>query len=139
MQIRPPKQSHLTGIGYASLTDIVLLLLIFFLLSSSFVLRPGLRIQLPAGETSEETTAAPITVTITVDGQLYVDQQRLDSFEELEGVMLKRLETGAEPVVVLEADRDVALRHAVNVLDRARRVGIENLIIATQIATQPDA
>ncbi len=133
MLIRPPQRSYLRGIGYASLTDIVLLLLIFFLLSSSFVLRPGLRIRLPAGHTSEETVASPITVTLDISGHIFVDQAEVDGFEGLELELRRRLEAGAEPTLVLEADRDLALRHAVRVMDLAREAGVENLVVATEV------
>ncbi len=132
MQVRPPKRRYVTGIGYASLTDIVLLLLIFFLLSSSFVLRPGLKIRLPAGEATEETTSSPITVTLSATGEIYVDQVRVERFEQIGAALLRRLEGGAEPTVVLEADREIALKHAVSVLDQARQQGVERLVIATE-------
>ncbi len=136
MEIRPPRRSYVTGIGYASLTDIVLLLLIFFLLSSSFVLRPGLEIRLPSSETTEQTTPAPITVTVTAGGEIYVDQVRLGAFAEIGPELRRRLQAGAEATVVLEADREIALRHAVHVLDQARQEGVERLVIATEA---PDA
>lgn len=130
MQISPPRRSYLTGIGYTSLTDIVLLLLIFFLLSSSFVLRPGLHVRLPEGESTQETPSAVVTVTVTTDARLYVDQEPVASFEELETALRRRSETRS--TVVLEAERDVALQHAVRVLDLARRAGLDRLVIATE-------
>jgi biopolymer transport protein ExbD len=133
MLIRPPRRRYLRGIGYASLTDIVLLLLIFFLLSSSFVLRPGLRIRLPAGTQSEETVSSPITVTLEASGRIFVDQTEVDGFEGLAMALRRRLASGATPTLVLEADRDMALRHAVRVLDMAREAGLENLVLATEV------
>ena len=130
MEVRTPRRSYLTGIGYTSLTDIVLLLLIFFLLSSSFVLRPGLHVRLPEGETTQETPQNPVTVTVTTEGQLFVDQRPVSSFEALEAELRRRAES--RPTVVLEAERDVALEHAVHVLDLARQAGMDRLVIASE-------
>ena len=57
----------------SSLTDIVLLLLIFFLLTSSFVSNFGIQVNIPKAETSSVTQQDYISVAITKDGQFYVD------------------------------------------------------------------
>ena len=132
MEIAPPRRSYLIGIGFTSLTDIVLLLLIFFLLSSSFVLRPGLAIRLPEGEASESVESAPLSVTLTEEGAVFLDQMRVDGFSGLEEALPRALASRGTGTIVLEAERGVALEHAVRVLDLARMHGDENLVIATE-------
>ena len=65
----------LTAFSLASLTDIVLLLLIFFLLTSSFVTQYGLRVQLPDVSAAAPLEQQYVAVTINPDGSLFVDEQ----------------------------------------------------------------
>ncbi|MEM6327986.1 MAG: biopolymer transporter ExbD [Bacteroidota bacterium] len=63
----------ITAFSLASLTDIVLLLLIFFLLTSSFVTQRGLRVELPDTASATPLEAQYIAVSILPDGSLFVD------------------------------------------------------------------
>ena len=65
----------LTAFSLASLTDIVLLLLIFFLLTSSFVTQYGLRVQLPDVSAAAPLEQQYVAVTIDRDGEFFVDEQ----------------------------------------------------------------
>ena len=71
-------QKLLTVFSFASLTDIVLLLLIFFLLSSSFVFQPGIKVQLPKAETGEQQSDRSLVVTLTEQGAIFLDTERVD-------------------------------------------------------------
>ena len=64
----------LTEFSLASLTDIVLLLLIFFLLTSSFVTQRGLKVELPDTASATPLEAQYVAVTILPDGELFVDE-----------------------------------------------------------------
>jgi len=65
----------LTAFSLASLTDIVLLLLIFFLLTSSFVTQNGLRVQLPDVAAAAPLEQVYVAVTIDADGDFYVEDR----------------------------------------------------------------
>ncbi|CAN5473961.1 biopolymer transporter ExbD [soil metagenome] len=67
-------QKALTTFSLASLTDIVLLLLIFFLLTSSFVTQYGIQINLPQAEAGAPDLQETLTVTITADGSFFVEE-----------------------------------------------------------------
>ncbi|PAP76964.1 ExbD/TolR family protein [Rubrivirga marina] len=67
----------LTAFSLASLTDIVLLLLIFFLLTSSFVTQNGLRVQLPDVAAAAPLEQVYVAVTIDEDGLFYVDDRQV--------------------------------------------------------------
>ena len=68
-------RKSLTAFSLASLTDIVLLLLIFFLLTSSFVTQYGLRVQLPDVSAAAPLEQQYVAVTINPDGSLVVDDR----------------------------------------------------------------
>jgi biopolymer transport protein ExbD len=121
----------LTMFSFSSLTDIVLLLLIFFLLSSSFVVQPGIRVQLPKAEAAETLDERNVTVTLTEKGQLFVNSKQVTLQtlgQELSGALSK----AKDQVVVINADRNVSLQSTVQVIDVAKSVGASRFMIATE-------
>jgi biopolymer transport protein ExbD len=120
----------LTMFSYTSMTDIVMLLLIFFLISSSFVTQPGIKVQLPKAETGETAAEGQIVVTLTEKGRIFVNSEQVTP--DILGQKLSGLLGGTEKrVVVIRADRGVTLQNTVQVIDIAKAVGAERFMIAT--------
>lgn len=124
----------LTNFSVSSLTDIVMLLLIFFLLSSSFVTQPGIKVQLPKAETGETPNDRNIAITLTEKGQLFLNSEQvsLESIGQKLGMMVK---ADKERVVVIRADKNVTLQRTVQVIDIAKAVGATRFMIATNPMT----
>jgi biopolymer transport protein ExbD len=105
-----------TGISALPPDDIVFLLLIFFMLSSDFVKRPGIDVQLPHARTSSRTQQERITVEITREGFFFVNGSQI-AVEGLEPALQRALGQSGEAVTVfIRADRTVPLETAVLVL-----------------------
>lgn len=121
----------LTIFSFSSLTDIVLLLLIFFLLSSSFVIQPGIKVQLPASVTKEVDEHREIVLTLTAEGSVFVNNQRV-SLDALGQQLTLLLARSKDKSIILQADRAVRLQEAVRVMDIAKAVGASRFVIATQ-------
>lgn len=66
----------LTIFSYSSLTDIVMLLLIFFLLTSQFVIQTGVKVKLPGSKTNEQTVPSRLIVSITQKGEIFIGQKK---------------------------------------------------------------
>ena len=103
----------------SSMTDIVFLLLIFFMLTSTLVSPNALKLLLPNSKarTLEKQT---ISVSITPEIEYYIEDQQYP-LEALENELKLRLSNEKEPAIVLHADKTVAIEHAVNVMDIAYR------------------
>jgi biopolymer transport protein ExbD len=121
----------LTIFSFSSLTDIVLLLLIFFLLSSSFVIQPGIKVQLPASATKEIEERREIIVTLTQAGAIFLNSEQV-SLDALGQRLSALLAKTNDKSVILQADRAVSLQEAVQVMDIAKAVGATRFVIATQ-------
>jgi biopolymer transport protein ExbD len=117
--------------SYASLTDIVFLLLIFFLLSSSFVIQPGIKVQLPRAETGEPQTERQVMITLTEGGEIFYNNEKI-VLTELGGRLLPAMEQNPENVVIIQADRTVSLQNTIEVIDIAKAVGATRFNIATE-------
>lgn len=109
-----------------SMADIVLLLLIFFLLTSSFLVQPGIKVHLPRTATKEALSREKVSITITKSGAVYLEDKPVDITRLpflLEGVKDK--------VMLIKADRDVTIDMTVKVMDMVRRSGANKFVIAT--------
>ncbi len=117
--------------NYASLTDIVLQLLIFFLLSSSFVSSPGIKVALPKAQASEIQADRQTVITITHGGKLYLNSDEVTT-ATLAQRLIPVLDKDRSQVVIIRADQEVSLQKAVEVIDIAKGVGAQKFMIATE-------
>lgn len=121
----------LSMFSYSSMTDIVMLLLIFFLLTSQFVIQTGVKVQLPGSKTNEQTTPTKMIVTLTAGGAVYLGNEEV-SIEELPAKINVLKETLLEENLIIRADKTVAVDLVIKVIDAARASGIEKFTIETE-------
>lgn len=122
---------YLASFNFVSLTDIVMLLLIFFLLASSFLLQPGIKVKLPKAHAVETDAEKSIVLTLTKEGAIYLNYQPI-AWDDLSTRLYQLILELPNSLIVIVADEDVPLSQAVNVLDIAKGAGGEKFFIATQ-------
>ena len=103
----------------SSMTDIVFLLLIFFMLTSPVITPEALDLILPKAK-GKTTTQQNIAVSITKDLQFYVNDERI-SASALESTLKSKLIGEENPTIILRAEEGVPIEKAVNVMDIANR------------------
>jgi biopolymer transport protein ExbD len=118
------------SINIAPLVDMVFLLIIFILLSSTFILQPGIKVKLPSARAGELQPKLPLVVTMTYDGEIYLNdvQVTLRDFPE---VLSRQLAGVQDKTLVIKADKDVHHGMVVQIMDMAKRVGVDKLAVAT--------
>jgi biopolymer transport protein ExbD len=132
MKIRA-QNKVLDTFSFSSLTDIVLLLLIFFLLSSSFIIQPGIKVKLPVSDTAESTNEKSITITLTQNGGIYLNQNQV-SFNDLPARWNQLMAINPNQAIIIRADKGVTIERTVAILDIGKKVGATNFNIATEQA-----
>ena len=120
----------MSEINITPLTDIFLVLLIIFMVTSAAMVESGAKISLPQ---VDETSNQPreITVTVTPTHDIYVNSD-LTSYEELEQVLRGLVSARPDIPVVLEGDREVLFGDAVKILSIAQRAGATQIAIAAE-------
>ena len=113
------------------MADVVFLLLIFFMLSSSFIVQPGIRLRLPKAVSSEIDLGRSVVIDISVSGALFVNDTKV-SLEELPHALSIALSAAEEKMAIIKADRKVSHGMVVKVMDMAKLSGAERLVIATE-------
>ncbi|MEX0844917.1 MAG: biopolymer transporter ExbD [Balneolaceae bacterium] len=114
----------------SSLTDIVLLLLIFFLLTSSFVTNFGIRVEVPKAESSAATEPQFISVAVTKEGEFYVDGD-LTPRASLATAIRNARNNKPQGTVVLRADKDAKVDDAVRVMNVSKALNLK-IVMATE-------
>jgi biopolymer transport protein ExbD len=109
----PRRKRLISALESTAMADIIFLLLIFFLLSSSFIIQTGIKVQVPQVSRIDQQSKGDIEVTITADEELY-------------------LETATSKIVIIKGDENVRLGRTVQVMDIARQLGAEQLAIAAR-------
>ena len=112
----------------APLIDVIFLLLIFFMLTSSFVFQPGIKINLPKAITSEVIQRENLIIVITSDNSLHIDDRAVDR-EELSS-RIKIASRESKPILI-KADRKTSLGKVVEIWDLCRAEGVQKINIAT--------
>ncbi|MGM0702159.1 MAG: ExbD/TolR family protein [Pseudomonadota bacterium] len=125
---RDPVEVNLTP-----LIDVVFLLLIFFMVSTTFETRQALELTLPESETGAALETVPVTLVVTAEGDYRLGEKTL-SADALAGAMGELAAQAREHGLVLEADARAAHADVVRALDRAGALDIRQVRIATREA-----
>jgi len=112
----------------APLIDVIFLLLIFFMLTSSFIFQPGIKVNLPKAITSEIIHMENLILVIDKNNKVYVEDRAMTD-EELRS-MLNIARQKSQPVLI-KADRRASLGEVVRIWDLCRQESIDKVNIAT--------
>lgn len=118
-------------INITPLTDIFLVLLIIFMITSSAMIESGGRVNLPKAVATQSESRGT-TVTLTPKREIFVNQQPVAeaAFEE---TLQKALNQTADKTVILRGDKDVLLGDTVKVMSIIKRAGASEIAIAAEV------
>jgi biopolymer transport protein ExbD len=125
-----PDDGVVAEINITPLTDVFLVLLIIFMVTSSVVANQSKQVDLPGAEVSE-TTPQGVTVTVMEDGSMLVNDAPTPE-ANLYAALEKALADTREKLVILRGDKKVLLGKAVNILDLAQQAGATGIALATK-------
>ncbi|MDW5376917.1 biopolymer transporter ExbD [Halomonas sp. HP20-15] len=129
---REPAEVNLTP-----LIDVVFLLLIFFMVSTTFETREALELTLPASENGMPAKVSPVTVVVTRDGDYRLDGRTFEATGALRQALSERAAVAREQGLVIEADGQASHATVVGALDQAAALGIQRVRIATRTPSEP--
>jgi len=126
---RRDAESEEADVNMTPMLDIVFIMLIFFIVTSSFTKESGIDVQRPQAVTAEVKEHASILVAITDQGEIWIDRRQID--ERALRANLERLHAqNPKGTVVIQADERSQTRLLVKVMDAARQAGIYDVAIA---------
>ncbi|MCZ6717704.1 MAG: biopolymer transporter ExbD [Gammaproteobacteria bacterium] len=140
MNFRPQQQQDVE-INLTPLIDVVFLLLIFFMVSTTFERESEINITLPeASEKAKELEVDVVEISIDGRGRIYVSGRvLLDSgVPAIKQAIAQAAEGMDEPPIIINADAEARHQSVVKVMDAARQLGLRRLSFMTQIVVETD-
>ena len=132
MLVHPKRRERIkVQVPLTSLIDIVFLLLIYFLLTTNFMVEEGIKIKLPQAKAAAPQTEEVITVYVDQQGRAFLGTQEV-SLARLFDRLKEMIRGRQNKLVVVRADRAVILNKAVKVMDIAKAAGAGRLCLATE-------
>lgn len=128
-----PRRRRLPSLNVTSLIDVLFLLLIFFMVSSTFVEHPAIELDLPEAGTAESSRIDSLTLSITADEALLLDGKSVASTDELEASLAAAVSDDPRLLLVLEADRRAGYGLVIEALDAARAAGVKRISAFTRL------
>jgi len=119
-------------LNIAPLIDMVFILLIFFLVTTSFVRETGVDVKRPSAATAVSQDSATILIAVTADNQIYVDRRLVD-VRAVRVHVERALAENPKGSVVIVADRGSRTGAAIQVMDACRLAGADNVAIAAGV------
>lgn len=132
MLVHPKRRDHIkVQVPLTSLIDIIFLLLIYFLLTTNFMVDEGIKIKLPQARAAAPQTEEVITVYVDQQGRAFLGTEEV-SIARLFDRLKEKIGSQENKLVVIRADRAVILNKAVKVMDIAKAAGAGRLCLATE-------
>lgn len=119
-------------INITSLIDVLFLLLIFFMVSSTFLEQPGIKLELPHAQSAVVTEQKDYTLFLDKNGEMFLNEEKV-TLDNLEIQLKQVLPNMKEKSLILKADQDALHGMVVRVMDIAKQSGVKKLIIGTKL------
>ncbi|HHT9119192.1 MAG TPA: ExbD/TolR family protein [Candidatus Hypogeohydataceae bacterium YC41] len=124
------RQTLKMGINLTSLVDTLFILLMFFVVTSTFVEQPSIRLDLPSARNADVAKLEDLVVTIDREGQLFLKQKPATTWE-LGEAFREAVKERKDTILILRADKDVNYGRVVTVMDIARGAGLRKITALT--------
>ena len=118
----------ITAINVTPLVDIILVLLIIFMVTATFIVSPQIKVELPKAATGEPSEPQNFAIVITKDGKLYLDGEEID-IPGIEAYIKDRLVNTPDLQAVIAADKEVMHGRVVEMIDLVRKNGCAKFAI----------
>ena len=130
MQFRRSRKDD-ARIDITPLVDMVFLLLIFFMLSTTFIVTPGIKVNLPHSSAETFTQEKKeVQIVITEDNKVFWEKTLIDE-RELEQRLMEVAREDSNALIIIRADAKALHGKVVEVMDIAKQAGLDRLAIAT--------
>ena len=128
---RPSKQTEEKVADLTPMLDVVFIMLIFFIVTATFIKQAGVDVLRPDAQTAEQKPTVSVLVAINGNGDIWIDKKKVDASTvraHIERIHAENPKGG----LVIQADRDAKSEKLMSVLNAARGAGLTEVAIATE-------
>lgn len=119
-----------TEINLTPMLDVVFIMLIFFIVTTSFVKEAGIEVNRPSAKTSQQKAEANILIAIKNNDEIWIDKRMVD-IRAVRSNIERLKASNTQSSVVVQSDKDARTGVLVKVMDQVRLAGITNISIST--------
>jgi len=132
MNFRQKNHRESSTLDMTPLVDVVFNLLIFFMLSTTFVTTPGIKINLPEASSKElKVQEKEVRIALTRKGKIYLNR-KLVTLDDVRKTLKQKARINPKMLVIIQADEQVTHGKVVQIMDIAKTAGLNRLAIATR-------
>ena len=128
----PEKKRQGVNIDIAPLMDMVFILLIFFIVTSTFTRETGVEVEKPKAQSASEVGKKNILIAITREGKIHVNERQVE-YAALQDIIKQMLVKNPDREVVLIADKNSVTGRMVNVMDACNLAGVKKISVAAMV------
>jgi biopolymer transport protein ExbD len=126
----------ITEINVTPLVDITLVLLIIFMVTTTYIVNPSIKVELPKAMSGTDQTRTTLALTLTKDGQLYLNGDRSDEAQVAKQIAAE-LPKNPDLQAIIAADKIVPHGSVVHIIDFVKRAGVRKFAINVDSAVSP--
>jgi biopolymer transport protein TolR len=130
--------SMITDINVTPLVDITLVLLIIFMVTTTYIVNPSIKVELPKAASGTEQTRTTLALTLTKEGALFLNGERSDDAAVVRTIKAD-LPANPDLQAIIAADTVVPHGAVVHIIDLVKRAGVRKFAINVDAAYQPGA
>ena len=132
MNFKQRNRREVSQLDMTPLVDVVFNLLIFFMLSTTFVTTPGIKINLPEASSKElKVQEKEVRIALTRKGKVYLNR-KLVTLNDVKKILKQKARINPKMLVIIQADAQVTHGKVVQIMDIAKSAGLNKLAIATR-------
>ncbi|NIW78928.1 MAG: hypothetical protein GWN16_05450 [Calditrichae bacterium] len=113
------------------LIDVLFILIIFFIVTSTFLEQPGIKLELPEAESAELQKVEKALLTISQDSKLFFKGEKV-TLENLPATLREAMEQSSDKSLIVSADKTIHHGLVVKIMDIARQNGVGKLVVSTE-------
>ncbi len=126
------KPKRKVQINVTSLIDVLFILLIFFMVSSTFLEQPGMKLELPKAKSAQVEQIENLIIYVDRRMQIFLNDKPV-AVDRLEKQLRETIADNESPTLVLRADKAVPHGLVVTIMDVAKQVGVKRLVVGTEV------
>ncbi len=123
-------------INITPFTDVILVLLIIFMITTPMLMQPGIKVNLPKSQTTDNEDSTNIEVLISKDGHVHMNGKQIHD-SNVESMVRSQLGASPSKPVVIKGDKDVKYDYVIKFMDTAKKAGATKFALAVDNTVIP--
>jgi biopolymer transport protein ExbD len=129
MNLRKRRNSVISEINITPFTDVVLVLLIIFMITTPMLMQPQLKVNLPKAQNVDSSDVSNIEILISEKGYVYIDGKQVHA-SNIEDALQNIIKEYPDKAVIIKGDKDVKYNYIIRTMEQAKKAGAVKLALA---------